>query len=132
MTQNQKIVLLLGAAGIVAYLLWKGSKKTTTSTASSEDDCLAQYEKALAGAREAAKTGAVTGVPPKEIFLQQCEAQKLNVSKIMCPQGMMFCPDDAGCFDPSKNPISDWESGLPHPCNRKLTIGLNLKDTRPV
>lgn len=26
MTQNQKIVLLLGAAGIVAYLVWKSRK----------------------------------------------------------------------------------------------------------
>lgn len=44
-----------------------------------------------------------------------------------CPGDLAPCPDDSGCFDPSKNPISDWEAGRPHPCNR-----LVLKDTRPL
>jgi len=51
----------------------------------------------------------VTSITSSDIF-----------SKRMCPSDLMPCPDDSGCFDPSKNPISDWEAGRAHPCNRSL------------
>jgi len=44
-----------------------------------------------------------------------------------CSGNLMPCPDDSGCFDPSKNPISDWEAGRPHPCNRAQENPLLLK-----
>ncbi len=88
MTQNQKILVGVGVLGI-AYLIWKGSKKTKSTVQTdtggsggkeivhpSPDDCLIRYEKALAAAKQAGDMGAMVGLPPKEIFIKNCEFEK--------------------------------------------------------
>lgn len=153
MTQNQKILIGVGLLGL-GYLLWKSSKKPATTTTG---EGTGEGVPSIGGLPDTIKNGAVIngkkysissqadcpdgytfGNPPPPPCLpgRICDSGGPRCYRMsrgpICSAGLMPCPDDAGCFDPSKNPISDWESGLPHPCNRALTIGLNLKDTRPV
>ena len=138
MEKNTKILLGLGLIGLAYYLWQKSSKKESIMPTDraipigQQNKCELLYLKAVANAKKAASMGAMVGIAPKEIFMKQCEVagNPIQESITNCSGGLVPCPDDSGCFDPSKNPISDWEAGRPHPCSRVL--GINIKDTRPI
>lgn len=150
MTQNQKILIGVGLLGL-GYLLWKNSRKSTQVADSGADsgalpttikdgavingkkysiksqaDCPDGYTfgDALPTPCYRGSTNCDSG-GPRCVRLTPVTTIKSN-DIFGCPGDLMPCPDDSDCFDPSKNPISDWEAGRPHPCNR-----LVLKDTRP-
>ena len=147
MTQNQKILIGLGLLGL-GYLLWKNSRKSTQIDAGDDAGALPTTIKdgaVINGKKYSIKSqadcpdGYTFGNPPAEPCTRgricdsggpRCVRERISRGPI-CSAGLAPCPDDSGCFDPSKNPISDWEAGRPHPCNR-LVLGINLKDTRPL
>ena len=86
MQKNTKVLLGLGLIGLAYYLWNKSSKKQQdvnsnmpTNPTGREipigqpNKCEILYLKALAGAKQAASMGAFAGIPPKEIFMKQCE-----------------------------------------------------------
>ena len=155
MTQNQKILIGVGLLGL-GYLLWKNSKKSTQVADSGngttdsgnglseslpttiKDGAVINGKKYSISSQADCPDGYIFGNPPAEPCTpgRICDSGgprcvRLTPVTSMCSAGLAPCPDDSGCFDPSKNPISDWEAGRPHPCNR-LVLGINLKDTRPL
>lgn len=160
MTQNQKILIGVGLLGL-GYLLWKNSKKSTQVADSGngttdsgnglseslpttiKDGAVINGKKYSIKGQADCPDGYAFGIAQPEPCTpgRICDSGgprctkmlggALSTGIIFCPKGQMPCPDDSGCFDPSKNPISDWEAGKSHPCNR-LVLGINLKDTRPL
>lgn len=183
MQRNTKIILGLAGAGVLAYLLWKNSKKTSSASPEvSSDKCqkrlgefgvecndgscdvsngVAMPCRGNAGGVKVStidlpymiKDGAVvngkkwtiksqadcpagynfSSPPPVPCYGggvgggrncdsggPRCVKIEDQFSKRMCPKGQMPCPDDSGCFDPILDPISNWEAGKPHPCNRSI------------
>jgi len=155
MTKNQKILIGVGLLGL-GYLLWKNSKKSTQVADSGngttdsgnglseslpttiKDGAVINGKKYSISSQADCPDGYIFRNPPPEPCTPgricdsggpRCVRERISRGPI-CSAGLAPCPDDSGCFDPSKNPISDWEAGRAHPCNR-LVLGINLKDTRP-
>lgn len=146
MTQNQKILIGVGLLGL-GYLLWKNSRKSTQVTDSGadsgalpttiKDGAVINGKKYSIKSQADCPDGYTFGVhlpTPCYRGSSNCDSGGPRCVRLTpvttitgCLGDLMPCPDDSGCFDPSKNPISDWEAGRPHPCN-----SINLKDTRPL
>lgn len=80
MTQNQKIVLLLGATGIVAYLIWK-SRKPVVEIGLQKDKIQCEEEFLSANHPDVARTPEEQEAYKKN-WIADCLSKKAQVGNI--------------------------------------------------
>lgn len=149
MTRNQKLLIGLAGAGVLAYLLFKGSKAkaqtTPTGTTDVKSSKLPQKIKdgaVIEGKKYSIKgqadcpDGYAFGIAQPEPCTpgRICDSGGPRCTKMlggalstgakrMCPEGQMPCPDDGGCFDPNVTYIRN-------PCDRSTFPA--FKNIKPV